>query len=82
MSLGGYCARQIENELHWVLDVVFREDARRVYDRTAAEKVAVLNRLSVSVLRADERPALLKVKRKEAGWDPKYMAKLLGFSAE
>src|SRR5262245_22057755 len=29
----------IENGLHWVLDVVFREDARRLYDRTAAENV-------------------------------------------
>jgi predicted transposase YbfD/YdcC len=41
----------IENGLHWVLDVVFREDARRLYDRTAAENVAFLNRLALSLLR-------------------------------
>ena len=43
----------IENGLHWVLDVVFREDARRVYDRTMAENVAFLNRLALSLLRGD-----------------------------
>jgi predicted transposase YbfD/YdcC len=32
----------IENGLHWVLDVVFREDGRRLYDRTAAENTAFL----------------------------------------
>jgi predicted transposase YbfD/YdcC len=73
---------RIENGLHWVLDVVFREDARQLYDRTAAENVAFLNRLSVSILRADEKPASLKVKRKEAGWDNQYMAKLLGISSK
>jgi len=41
----------IENGLHWVLDVVFREDARRIYDRTAAENVAFMNRLALSLLR-------------------------------
>src|SRR5690348_6422639 len=59
----------IENGLHWVLDVVFREDARRLYDRTAAENAAFLTRLAVSLLRADPNPSSLKVKRKQAGWD-------------
>lgn len=69
----------IENELHWVLDVVFREDAQRVYDRAAAQNLAFLNRLAVSLLRGDAAPRSLKVKRKEAGWDVKYLAQLLGF---
>jgi predicted transposase YbfD/YdcC len=65
--------------LHWVLDVVFREDAQRVYDRTAAQNLAFVNRLAVSLLRGDAAPRSLKVKRKEAGWDVKYLAQLLGF---
>jgi predicted transposase YbfD/YdcC len=69
----------IENGLHWVLDVVFREDAQRVYDRTAAQNFAFLNRLAVSLLRGDTLAASLKVKRKAAGWDVKYLAQLLGF---
>jgi predicted transposase YbfD/YdcC len=69
----------IENGLHWVLDVVFREDARRLYDRTAAENVAFLNRLALSLLRGDPSNDSLKVKRKRVGWDMVYLAKILGF---
>jgi predicted transposase YbfD/YdcC len=69
----------IENGLHWVLDVVFREDARRVYGRTAAENVAFLNRLALSLLRGDTGKGSLKVKRKRAGWHIPYLAQLLGF---
>src|SRR5207302_10356925 len=52
----------VENGLHWVLDVVFREDARRLYERTAAENVGMLNRLSASLLRGDPAKESLKVK--------------------
>jgi len=69
----------IENGLHWVLDVVFREDARRLYDRTAAENVALLNRLALSLLRGDAGKGSMKVKRKRAGWHIPYLAQLLGF---
>ena len=69
----------IENGLHWVLDVVFREDARRLYDRTAAENTALLNRLAVSLLRGDPSKGSLKVKRKRAGRNIRYLAQLLGF---
>jgi predicted transposase YbfD/YdcC len=69
----------IENGLHWVLDVVFREDARRVYDRTTAENVAFMNRLALSLLRGDPSKSSLKVKRKRAGWSIAYLMQLLGF---
>jgi predicted transposase YbfD/YdcC len=68
----------IENGLHWVLDVVFREDGRRLYDRTAAENVALMNRVALSLLRAEDSPSSLKVKRKQAGWNIHYLAQLLG----
>lgn len=69
----------IENGLHWVLDVGFREDARRVYDRTTAENVAFMNRLALSLLRGDTSKDSMKVKRKQAGWSIPYLAQLLGF---
>src|SRR5262249_1449128 len=69
----------IENGLHWVLEVVFREDARRVYDRTTAENVAFLHRLALSLLRGDPGKSSLKVKRKRAGWSVSYLMQLLGF---
>jgi predicted transposase YbfD/YdcC len=70
---------RIENGLHWVVAVVFREAARRVYDRTAAENVAFLNRLALSLLRGDTGKSSLKVKRKRAGWSLLYLMQLLGF---
>ena len=72
---------RIENGRHWVLDVVFREDARRVYDRTTAENVAFMNRLALSLLRGDTGKSSLKVKRKRAGWSMAYLMQLLGFSS-
>jgi predicted transposase YbfD/YdcC len=70
---------RIENGLHWGLDVVFREDSRRVYARTTAENVAFLTRLALSLLRSDPSKNSLKVKRKRAGWQIPYLAQLLGF---
>jgi hypothetical protein len=58
---------------------VLREDARRVYARTAAEHVAVLNRLALSLLRSDTGKSSLKVNRKRAGWSLPYLMQLLGF---
>lgn len=69
----------IENGLHWVLDVVFKEDAKRLYDRQAAANVAFLNRLALSLLRGDSADDSLKVKRKRAGWSMDYLMQLLGF---
>src|SRR5262249_1699308 len=68
----------IENGLHWVLDVAFREDARRLYDRTAAENVGLLNRMALSLLRGDPAKGSLRVKRKRAAWNTHYLAQLRG----
>ena len=62
-----------------MLDVVFREDARRIYDRTTAENVAFMNRLALSLLRGDTSKSSLKVKRKRTGWSIAYLMQLLGF---
>jgi predicted transposase YbfD/YdcC len=69
---------QIENNLHWVLDVAFGEDRRRLRDRTAAENVALLNRLALSLLRQDQAvKAGVKCKRKTAGWNEDYLLHVL-----
>ena len=68
----------IENGLHWVLDVGFREDASRVRDRTAARNLALLRKIALNLARADGSPkASLKGKRKHAAWDDAFMAKLI-----
>lgn len=71
---------QIENSLHWVLDIAFREDESRVRKDHAPRNLALLRRLALNLLK---RETSLKVgvtaKRLRAGWDPSYLFK---FSAE
>jgi predicted transposase YbfD/YdcC len=69
---------RIENGLHWVLDVTFREDASRVRERNAARNLALLRKIALNLARADATlKASLKGKRKSAGWDNAFMATLI-----
>src|SRR5919205_597616 len=69
---------RVENGLHWVLDVTFREDASRVRERNAARNLALLRRIALNLARADTTlKASLKGKRKYAGWDDALMATLM-----
>jgi predicted transposase YbfD/YdcC len=69
---------RVENGLHWVLDVGFREDASRVRERDAARNLALLRKIALNLARADTTlKASLKGKRKYAGWDDAFMATLM-----
>jgi predicted transposase YbfD/YdcC len=69
---------RIENGLHWVLDVGFREDASRVRERNAARNLGLLRKIALNLARADTTlKASLKGKRKYAGWDDAFMATLM-----
>jgi predicted transposase YbfD/YdcC len=69
---------RVENGLHWVLDVTFREDASRVRERNAARNLALLRKIALNLARADVTlKASLKGKRKYAGWDDTFMAALI-----
>ena len=69
---------QIENGLHWVLDVAFEEDHSQVRTQNAAENLALLRRLVVSTVKKDDWiEAGTKNKRKRAGWDDEYRGHLL-----
>jgi predicted transposase YbfD/YdcC len=69
---------RIENGLHWILDVTFREDASRVRERNAARNLGLLRRIALNLARADTTlKASLKGKRKYAGWDDAFMAILI-----
>jgi predicted transposase YbfD/YdcC len=48
---------RIENGLHWVLDVTFREDASRVRERNATRNLALLRRIALNLARADRTRA-------------------------
>jgi predicted transposase YbfD/YdcC len=69
---------RVENGLHWVLDVGFREDASRVRERNAARNLALLRKIALNLARADTTlKASLKGKRKYAGWHDTFMATLM-----
>jgi predicted transposase YbfD/YdcC len=63
----------IENQLHWVLDVHFVEDANRARKDNAPENLALLRRLALNILRAHPDPASIRRKIKRAGWDDAFL---------
>ena len=62
----------IENNLHWALDVVFREDNCRVLKGNAPENLNTLRKIALEILTNAPDKNSLKVKRKNAGWDNQY----------
>ncbi len=67
----------IENGLHWVLDVVFREDDSRVRAGHAGENLAMVRRVAVSLLRRAPGKGTTRTKRLKAGWDDDYLLHVL-----
>lgn len=68
----------IENSLHWVLDVVFREDESRIKKDNAPQNFAILRHIATNLLQQDKSEKTgIKNKRLQAGWDNEYLAKIL-----
>lgn len=68
----------IENKLHWILDVSYREDDNRSRKDHTAENLAWLRRLTASLLAQDETKGGITCKRKMAGWDDEYLLAIAG----
>lgn len=68
----------IESQLHWSLDVTFREDYSRVRIDHAAENVSILRRIALNLLKQEKTAKVgIKCKRLQAGWDENYLLTLL-----
>ncbi len=68
----------IENQLHWVLDVAFREDESRIRTGHADVNMAVVRRIALNLLKQDTSVKLgIANKRLKAGWDEHYLLKIL-----
>ena len=72
---------RIENALHWVLDVTFKDDLSRVRKGHGPENMAVVRHFAVNLLRAAPDKKSLKLRRKIASWNPGYLQSLIQKSA-
>jgi predicted transposase YbfD/YdcC len=67
----------IENELHWVLDMAFREDESRIRAGYAAENFAVLRHITLNLLKRAVSQGGIKNRRLRAGWDHDFLLHVL-----
>lgn len=68
---------RIENSLHWVLDVVFREDLSRLRKGHGATNMALVRHFALNLVRTATDRRSLKTRRKRASWDHHYLQALL-----
>lgn len=67
----------IENQLHWMLDVNFNEDACRARMDHAPENLAILHRLAINIIRNHPDPVSMRQKIKRAAWEDSYLVAIL-----
>lgn len=73
----------IENELHWVLDVAFREDDSRVRAGNAAANFSMLRQLALSLLKQrTEAKCGIQGRRLMAGWNEQFLLRTMGLGAK
>jgi predicted transposase YbfD/YdcC len=67
----------IENRLHWVLDVVLRDDLSRLRSGHAPENMAAIRHMATNLLHHAKPTTSLKNRRKWAGWNTAYLESLI-----
>ena len=72
---------QVENKLHWSLDVTFYEDGSRIRKMNSAENFGMLRKFVFNLLKKDPSKKSLRMKRKRASWNPNAMLEILINSA-
>ena len=67
----------IENRLHWMLDVVFREDLVRLRSGNAPHNMAIVRHAAMNLLSVASPITSFKNRRKSAGWDVDYLEAII-----
>jgi len=67
----------IENSLHWVMDMVFRDDECRVRTNHAPTNFTTIKHMACNLLRRPSGKDSMRVRRKVAGWDDDFLASLV-----
>jgi predicted transposase YbfD/YdcC len=71
----------IENGLHWVLDMAFREDDCRVRAGNAAANFSAVRQLALGLLKQrTETKVGIKIRRHRAGWDHAFLLRTIGLN--
>src|SRR3984885_7734922 len=76
-STRSYARIGVENRLHWRLDVVMNEDQDRTRMDNGPHNLAVLRHMALNVMQKDTSKGSLRAKFMRAGWDERYLARLL-----
>jgi len=67
----------IENSLHWVLDMTFRDDERRIRTENAPSNFTTLNHMANNLFRKAPGKDSLRMRRHTAAWDDDYLVSLI-----
>jgi predicted transposase YbfD/YdcC len=67
----------VENSLHWVLDMVFRDDECRLRTDHAPANFTTIKHMAHNLLRRADSKDSIRLRRKTAGWDDEYLASLV-----
>ena len=67
----------IENSLHWVLDVTFKEDLSRLRIGHGARNMAIVRHFALNLVRQLKDKRAIKRRRKVASWNPEYLMEML-----
>jgi predicted transposase YbfD/YdcC len=68
---------EVENKLHWVLDMTFREDEQRKRANHAAANFAIVRKIGLNLLKKDKGKESLRSKRLKAAWNKDFLINLL-----
>ena len=67
----------IENSLHWIMDMTFRDDECRIRTENAPENVVTLKHMAANLARRKKGKDSVRLTLKTAAWDHDYLAKLI-----
>ena len=67
----------IENKLHWVLDVIFKEDQSRVRTGHSDQNFCILRHLALNLIKQNKSKGSIKTKRLKSGWDENFLVEVL-----
>ena len=68
---------EVENKVHWVLDVTFKEDDCRIRKDDGAENVGIIRRFALNISRLQPSKISMRRKLKQAGWSDQFRKELI-----